>query len=147
MTLPLRTFIGMLALTVVAAALAGWLGVQYGIHQVQPRADLDIALHEKLSLTSDQDRKISAIERRFDGERDRLQAEMRNANRDLATSITIRHVYDVQAQQAIVRFHHAMTLLQEDTVRHVLAMRAVLTPDQAKQFDQIIAKSLTADAP
>lgn len=144
MTLPLRTFAGMIVVTILAAAFAGWLGVQYGLRQVQPRDDLDVLLHEKLSLTDDQQIKIAAIEGRFEVERDRLQAQMRAANRDLAVSISRRHVYDAQTQQIVIRFHNAMTTLQEDTIRHVLAMRAVLTPDQARQFDQIVEKSLTA---
>lgn len=143
MTLPLRTFAGMIVVTVLAAAFAGWLGVQYGLQQAQPRDDLDVLLHEQLSLTDDQQSKIAAIEGRFEVERDRLQAQMRAANRDLAVSIAQRHVYDAQTQQIVIRFHNAMTTLQEDTIRHVLAMRAVLTPDQATQFDQIVEKSLT----
>jgi Spy/CpxP family protein refolding chaperone len=134
----------MIAVTILAAALAGWLGVQYGLRHVQPRDDLDTLLHDKLSLTGEQEQKIAIIEDRFEAERGRLQAEMRSANRDLAISIARRHVYDAQTQQIVVRFHDAMTALQEDTIRHVLAMRAVLTPDQARQFDQIVEKSLTA---
>jgi hypothetical protein len=34
---------------------------------------------------------------------------------------------------------------QEETVKHVLAMRTVMTPEQMSRFDQAIAKELTAD--
>ena len=45
------------------------------------------------------------------------------------------------------RFHDAMSELQKETILHVLAMRTVLTPDQAVQFDQRIGEALTEQAP
>jgi Spy/CpxP family protein refolding chaperone len=146
-TLPIRTFLGMLALTIVAAALAGWLGVQYGLHKVHAAPDLDTLLHERLDLTADENGKIESIESAFRTERREMQAEMLAANRDLAAAIGHRHTYSPEAQRAIERFHRAMIRLQEDTIRHALAMRAVLTPDQAAEFDTILAKALTTDAP
>jgi len=146
-TLPIRTFLGMLALTIVAAALAGWLGVQYGLHKVHAAPDLDALLHERLDLTADQLRKIDTIEGTFRTERQKMQTEMRAADRDLAAAIARSHVYGPEAQRAIERFHRAMIRLQEDTIRHALAMRAVLTPNQTAQFDKILAKALTTDAP
>jgi hypothetical protein len=35
--------------------------------------------------------------------------------------------------------------LQKETILHVLAMRDVLTPAQAAQFDETVARSLTED--
>ena len=146
-TLPVRTFIGMLALTVIAAALAGWLGVQYGVHQARPAADLDTLLHERIDLTAGQHRKLDTIERAFGIERRTLQTEMRAANRDLATAITHRHSYGPEARQAVERFHRATIRLQEDTIRHVLAMRAVMSANQTAEFDKVLTETLTTDTP
>ena len=49
-------------------------------------------------------------------------------------------------QAAIDRFHHAMGELQKETMVHTLAMRAVLTPEQAAKFDDTVVQSLTQEA-
>jgi hypothetical protein len=145
MSLPTRTFFGMLVLTFVVAALAGWLGVRYGMQETRP--DLDTLVHERLGLSGEQARRIEAIEAHFAGDRRRLQDKMRAANADLAKAIVGQHRYGPDAKKAVGRFHRAMIELQEDTIRHVLAMRAVLTPDQAKEFDKLLADTLTSGTP
>ena len=142
-----RLFLAMLVLTVVAAGFAGWAGVQYGIHRSSEAVDLDATLHRDLHLTPDQDRKIHLLEARYSHDRARLQSEMRAANRNLARSIVTTHAYGPNTQRAIDRLHTAMGSLQEDTVRHILAMRAVLTPNQQQVFDRTIAKALGEHSP
>ena len=146
MTRQVRTFVVMLFATVLAAGLAGWLGVQYGIRQTRT-PDLDTLLHRELALSPDQDRKIEGLEKRFAEQRRLYGGEMHAANRDLAAAITREHAYGPAAQAAIERFHKAMMALQEESVRHVMAMREVMTPEQAKTFDVLITKNLTGHAP
>ena len=141
-----RTFAAMLIATVLAAGLAGWLGVQYGIRQTHA-PDLDTLLHSELVLTSAQDRQLEGLEKRFAEQRRLYGGEMHAANRDLAQAITNEHSYGPAAQAAIERFHEAKMALQEESVRHVLAMRQELTPEQAKTFDVLITKNLTGRAP
>jgi Heavy-metal resistance len=142
-----RTFIVMLLLTVIASGLAGWGGVEYGLHRSVASTDLDVVLHRDLDLSSEQERKMEALEADFSKDRRSLQTEMRAANRNLARVIVDEHVYGPNASRAIERFHTAMASLQEKTVRHILEMRAVLSPSQAKRFDETIEKSLSTDAP
>jgi Spy/CpxP family protein refolding chaperone len=137
-----RTFAAMLVATVLAAGLAGWLGVQYGVRQTRP-PDLDTLLHNELALSQDQDRQLDGLEKSFAEQRRLYGGEMHAANRDLAEAITHDHSYGPAAQAAIERFHKAMMALQEESVRHVLAMRQVLTPQQAKTFDALVTKNLT----
>ena len=137
-----RTFAVMLIATVMAAGLAGWLGVQYGIRQTRT-SDLDTLLHNELALSADQDRQLDGLEKSFSEQRRLYGGEMHAANRDLAEAITHEHAYGPAAQAAIERFHKAMMALQEESVRHVLAMRRVLTPEQAKTFDALVTKNLT----
>ena len=59
-----RTFAAMLIATVMAAGLAGWLGVQYGIRQTRT-PDLDTLLHNELALSVDQDRRLDGLEKSF----------------------------------------------------------------------------------
>ncbi|MBL6612381.1 MAG: periplasmic heavy metal sensor [Alphaproteobacteria bacterium] len=142
-----RTFLFMLLLTILAAGLAGWAGVQYGLSRSADSTDLDTVLHRDLALSAEQERRIGQLEEKFGTERGVLQEEMRAANDDLARAITEERIYGPKAQRAIGRFHSAMAALQEKTVRHILAMRAVLTPDQARRFDTTITKALGSGAP
>jgi Spy/CpxP family protein refolding chaperone len=132
----------MLALTVIAAGFAGWAGVQVGLSKTGADADLDTVIHHDLKLTSQQEEQIGALEREFGAQRTALQAEMRAANRELANAITKEHAYTSNARRAVERLHAAMGQLQERTVEHVLAMRAILTPAQAQEFDVKVAKAL-----
>ncbi len=142
-----RVFLAMLAITVVAAGFAGWAGIYFGMQRADATVDLDTSLHRDLNLTTVQDQQLRALEARFALDRTELQSEMRKANAELARSIVTTHTYGSDTQHAIERFHRAMGALQEDTVRHILAMRAVLTPQQQRTFDRTIAKALGTDAP
>jgi Spy/CpxP family protein refolding chaperone len=142
-----RTLIGVVALTMLMAAVGGWLGVQYGLREAHPAPGLDEIVHHDLKLTGAQEQRLSVLESHFGARRKVLEADMRAANRDLAAAITAEHRYGPQAEQAIDRFHVAMKTLQEETIVHILAMRAVLTPEQAGQFDRTVSKVLTADEP
>lgn len=133
-----------IVLTAMAACLGGWAGVRLGLHQVQAPAGLDIIVHRQIHLTADQDRQLTALEAHFAVLCKGRQAEMQSANADLAEAIGAQHAYGQKAQEAVARFHAAMGALQEDTIRHVFAMRAVMTPEQARQFDVLVAKALTS---
>lgn len=129
-------------LTGIGGAAGGWLGVQYGLRQAHLDQGLDDVLHHQLGLTPDQDRRIEALEADFHRRRDALEAEMEAANRDLARALAANHSYGPEARAAIHRFHAAMGELQEATIQHILAMRAVLTPAQAAAFDRTIDQTL-----
>jgi len=145
MTAQMRVFAVMLIITAITAALAGWAGVEYGMRQ--PQTDLDTVMHQRLGLTPVEELKIKKLESSYGGQRTALQAEMDAANRDLAQAITQDHVFGTREASAVDRFHRAMMALQEETIKHVLAMRAVLTPEQAQAFDAIVAEDLTKTSP
>jgi Spy/CpxP family protein refolding chaperone len=142
---PGRTVTCALVLTVIVAALGGWLGVRYGLRQASAMPGLDQVLHHELTLSADQQQQLASLEAGFAARRKVLEAEMQAANRDLATAIVSEHRYGPAAEQAINRFHSAMKTLQQETIMHVLAMRAILTPDQARIFDQTVSKVLNSD--
>jgi Spy/CpxP family protein refolding chaperone len=132
-----------LILSVIGAALGAWGGAQYVLHRMQHPTPLHELVHEKLHLSADQQGRIASIEREHAARRQALEAEMRAANAELAQAFQEQHAYTPQVQAAIDRFHRAMGALQKETIVHVLAMRAVLTPQQAAQFDETVVKSLT----
>jgi hypothetical protein len=141
----LRTFAIMLLVTTLSAAAAGWAGVRYGLQQSEQSQNMDAVLHRELGLTPDQDQHLHVLEAGFSKDRALLQKEMRAANVELARAITQEHAYEPDAGRAIDHFHVAMRALQEKTIQHVLAMRALLTPSQAIIFDKSINHALGAE--
>lgn len=134
-----------LILSVLVAILGVWGGAQYVMHRMQRPTPLHELVHEKLGLTADQENRIAGMERDHEARRQALEAEMRAANAQLAQAFQQTHAYTPQVQAAIDRFHSAMGELQKETIVHTLAMRAVLTPDQAARFDETVVRSLTED--
>ena len=145
MTVFSRTFVLIILLTAGAGALGGWAGVQYALFASPAHSGLDELVHGKLALSGAQEKSIEDIEKVFAGRRKSLEAEMRAANRDLAAAIRAEAEFGPRAQKAIGRFHHAESELQQETIRHILAMRRVLTPEQTKKFDQEVSRALTAE--
>jgi len=136
-----------LVLSVLLSFVGAWAGAQYMVHRLRDEPPLHEVLHKTLDLTPEQDRRISSLERDYAVQRKALEAEMRAANAELARAIGAEHAYSPAVQQAVDRFHHAMGELQKMTILHVLAMREVLTPQQAATFDDTVVKALTEDAP
>lgn len=135
-----------LILTVLAAIGGTWIGARY-IYDQRHQSSLHEFVHEELRLTAEQKRRLDVLEQDFAVRRRAREAELRAANAELARAIQARHEYSPQVQAAVERFHDAMGELQKETILHVLAMRTVLTPDQAVQFDQRIGEALTEQAP
>lgn len=135
-----------LILTLVAAIGGTWIGARY-IYNQRHQPSLHEFVHEELRLTTDQKQRLEVIEQDFAVRRRAREAELRAANAELARAIQARHEYSPDVQAAVERFHDAMGELQKETILHVLAMRTVLTPDQAVQFDKRIGEALTEQAP
>lgn len=138
-----------LIVTALAAFVAGLAGVWAGIagmhafHHTPP--GLHDIVHERLDLTPSQSERIESIEAAFAARRGALELEMQTANRELAAAIREEHGYGPRVTAAVERFHHAMGELQSETIRHVFAMREVLTPEQQILFDSTVVDALTAD--
>lgn len=135
-----------LVLTLVAAIAGTWIGARY-IYAQRHQPSLHEFVHEDLRLSAEQKQRLAVLEQDFAARRRAREAELRAANAELARAIQTRHEYSPEVQAAIERFHHAMGELQKETILHVLAMRTVLTPEQAVQFDERIGEALTEQAP
>lgn len=141
-----RGLVVSLILTLMAAIGGTWIGARY-IYDQRHQPSLHEFVHEELKLTPDQRGRLETIEQDFAVRRRAREAELRAANAELARAIQARHEYSPEVKAAVERFHDAMGELQKETILHVLAMRTVLTPDQAVQFDQRIGDALTEQAP
>lgn len=137
----------LIALVAFAAAIAGVvLGRTISDLPKANETELHAVLHKHLKLTSQQHAKIDAIEARFAVRRKALEFDMRAANARLAGAIEDEHGYGPKVTEAIDHSHMVMGDLQKETLEHLFAMRAVLNPEQAKMFDGVVVKALTADA-
>ena len=139
--------VAVVVLTIVAAAAGVWVGMGIGARHTHHASSLDEILHHELNLTPDQEKRISALESKFALDRQDLEMQMHAANRELARALETEHGYDDGAKAAISHFHDAMAKLQEQTIRHILDMRSVLTPEQADRFDKTVREALSSDPP
>jgi nickel and cobalt resistance protein CnrR len=138
---------GLVALVAFAAALAAVLVARMWIAP-EPRVESEVhaLIHQKLKLDGEQERRIHALETDFARRRAAMEAEMRADNARLAQAIAAEHGYGPKVSEAVDRTHHVMGMLQKETLKHIFAMRAVLRPDQAAQFDAAVVKVLTEPA-
>lgn len=135
-------------ITIIVAFLAGLTGVWAGGMIFSPAAhtpNLHEAVHHELNLSPEQRQRIDVLEQDFGGRRQAIELEMRAANAELAAAIHEEHGYGPRVTAAVERFHHAMGELQSETIRHVFAMREVMTPEQTGRFDNIVASALTTE--
>lgn len=132
-------------LAAIAGAGAAWGVMTWSAHQAET-GDLHDLVHKRLDLTPEQERRLDAIESGFATRRGPLEAEVRAANLELSAAIAQSRGDTPEVQAAVEHFHGAMGELQMATIRHVFEMRAVLTPDQAEEFDGAVVETLRADA-
>jgi Spy/CpxP family protein refolding chaperone len=139
----LRSLVFTLLLAVAAAAGGAFLCSHVmEMRQAHRGSSLAQAV-ASLDLTSVQKARVDALGRAHSARRAALEAEMRAANRELAAAIEADHRDSPRVQAAIDRLHHAMGALQKETVAHLFAVRAELSPAQARRFDARIAAALT----
>jgi len=134
-------------LTMAAASVGGWLGVQYGLDHAPTGANLNHLLHNQLRLTDDQRSQLAAMESAYAAERRTLDQQARAANRELASAIVSERDFGPQAEQAIDRFSAARKALRIATVKHIIAMRGVLTAQQARRYDATVRAALSSESP
>jgi Spy/CpxP family protein refolding chaperone len=99
-------------------------------------------LHEKLALTSVQERQIQTIEDTYDQQRQALEAKLRQANAELATVFQEERSYTPRVQEKIDTLNHAMGELQKVTLAHIYAMYPHLTQEQQQKLQTYVTHAL-----
>ena len=127
----------------LAALAALWISRSLPIQTHADEGQLHSIMHEQLELDAEQERKIDELEAQFKRTKTALNAQLHEANIELAEAIANEHQYGPAVEQAVDKSHMAMGELQKATLQHVFAMRAVLRPDQANAFDQAVSHALT----
>ena len=135
----------LIAIVAFAAAIGGvFIGRAFVGHPPQAENALHSLLHDQLKLSAEQQAQIGALEKQFAVRKQALELTMRADNATLAGAIEAEHGYGPQVSATIDHSHMVMGELQKETLEHIFAMRGVLKPDQAAQFDRVVVKALTA---
>lgn len=130
-----------------AAGVAGiWVGARFLVPEPAQKSALHAMVHEELSLSAEQEDRLSVVEATFAQRRQTLETEMQKANAELAAAIRVSETAGPEVEAAVHHFHDAMGDLQAATIDHVFAMRAILTPEQREHFDEKISEALTSNA-
>lgn len=142
-----------LLITVVLAGLAAFAGAHLGERSLKPqeapRAHLLLRdsvyqmVHQDMTLTADQKRKIDEIEDRYAHRRNALRAQIGSANAELGEALANEMALGTAASRALEHLQQGMGDLQRATILYVLEVRAVLTPQQQQVLDQKVFESLT----
>lgn len=101
-------------------------------------------LHDELDLDAAQLAQINRLETEFAARRRVLELELRAENARLAAAIEAEHGFGPRVAAEVERTHATMGTLQKETLAHIFAMRAVLRPDQAVEFDRVVFETLTS---
>lgn len=137
----------LIAAVAFVAALGGVFAGRLIVQpQLQSESEVHAVLHKQLKLNAAQQASVEEIEQRYAVRRKALELEMRAANAHLAEAIEAEHGYGAQVTKAVDQTHQVMGAMQKETLEHLFAMRAVLTPEQAAMFDRTVIKALTADS-
>ncbi len=130
---------------VLLAALAGFLGATVAERWFSPEhaGGLHEFVHEQLDLDPKQEALLDRLEERHAIETAQRELAVRRANAGLAAAMDSEHEYGSEVSAAIDDVHATMGELQKATVRHVFAMRNILDPEQQREFDLQVSRSLT----
>ena len=129
------------------AAIGGLVAGRLVLNHPTPAAnELHRLLHDQLNLSHVQHAQVDALEKRFSVRKQALEFELRADNAKLAGAIEAEHGYGPQVSATIDHSHLVMGQLQKETLEHVFAMRALLNPVQATQFDRGVVEALTQNA-
>jgi len=99
-------------------------------------------IHSQLALTTEQEKALEPIEKRYRDRRRELEQRLLLANRELAEAILADGRDSTRVHDAIEKIHADMGELQKVTIGHVFEMRNVLTPEQYRKLLNLTANAL-----
>jgi len=103
-------------------------------------------IHKELGATNEQERTLEPIENAFEQRKAVLSQRIREANGELADVILTDQQDSARVNAAIEKIHAAQGQLQMETIAHVFAMKAVLTPTQFEKLLQLTAAALRSNS-
>ncbi|MDE1170664.1 MAG: periplasmic heavy metal sensor [Verrucomicrobium sp.] len=131
----------LLVLVALVAAGSAWLT---GRCQREAASDSHAALHRRLHVTPEQERRLEPVESRFAVQRESGAAAIAAANRELARALLEDRGDSPRVRAAVGKIHAAMGDLQQATLDHLFAMKGVLTPEQYDALLRLTASGLSS---
>ncbi len=133
-------------LSVVLGFAAGLLGIWIGL-KVLPEQHPDTIgmhtlIHKGLSLNAEQKASLMRLEEQYEQRRKKYKEDLKAATTELAEAINRHHELSPEVQRAELNYLRVLGDFQNETLRHVFAMRAVLNAEQARKFDAQMLRSL-----
>lgn len=133
-------------LAVVLSFLSGFAGVWIGLKvlpgQRPATVNLHVQIHRDLSLNAGQKATLHQLEAQYARSRVRYREKLKAANARLAEAIRKHHDLSPEVQLAEQNYLKVLGDFQTETLRHIFAMRAILSPAQAQEFDALMLRSL-----
>jgi Spy/CpxP family protein refolding chaperone len=130
----MKKLIGFFLLIIVVAAAAafctGRIMTARGSCCATASASAHDWLHDQLQLTPEQQKALEPIEARFHEDYQRANAQLLDANRELARTLGQTKDFSPEVTAAIEKVHHRMGALQKLSIQHIFEMKPLLTPEQ-----------------
>lgn len=99
-------------------------------------------LHQQISITAEQEGKLTDIEKVFAEKQNTFKKEIHIGNLELAAAMLEDKTFSKRVAAAVERIHHAQGELQKATIEHIFNMQTVLTPQQAEKLNKLAADAL-----
>ena len=133
-------------LSVVLGFAAGLLGIWIGLKVLPaPRSDtigMHTLIHKGLDLNAAQKATLMRLEAQYAQRREKYRKDLKAATAELAEAINQHHELSPEVQRAELAYLRVLGDFQNETLRHIFAMRAVLNAEQARKFDAQMLRSL-----
>ena len=137
---------GIVAVTLgVLGGLTGvWMGITLFASDQDDAPSLHAIVHHELHLSPEQDALIEELEAAFSIRRNALEARMAQSRQAMGEALLEDQALSEQVSLHAQAIHSAMGEMQVETLRHILAMRSVLSDDQRASFDARLAEAFNA---
>jgi len=134
---------GLAAIAVVSAA-SSFITLRIASRQpASPVGDYHDWIHKKLKMTTEQEHRSMAAERRYEETKRHLEEVVRLANGELAEAILRDKAYSSSVQKSMEEIHGAMGELQRKTLEHIFELRDVLDAEQYERLIGLTAQGLS----
>jgi hypothetical protein len=143
----LAKLVFLLVLVALVASLSCWTTGHVFLKPAPiPANDFHHWLHAQLGITADQNKALEQEESRFAIQRKELIAEIQKDNADFATAIAEDREYSPRVIAAVEKVHRGRSALEEATLKHIFAMKPILTPAQFDKLIQLTSETLKTPA-
>jgi len=131
----------------LAASLSANLAIAAVAMRQQTASSSEPHLFSRLPLDADQRARISKLRSQIMARRDEHAHRIAGLRKELASAIMQEPESHARVESILRSIVESQAGLQQAVVKHVIAMRDVLRPDQRPAFEQMVAEHMTSGGP